>query len=592
MPAKKKNRTVLRTLAMLALVQFGVIPIWAADDKAAEAPTIQPAAETPAIDNSSKDKGKKTDPHADIFRSEDREKQSTSDSQPIPSSEKPVQPRIAKPQSSPQQFNRGDIQMESKDVRLVESIKGLSALSKKKGISSQIVVGLPKGGGTRLDHTTLGDAFAYVVLDDLLLGYNGHTCRWSTKTIANLANQPIIATLAPTTMTVKIGDETYVLNQQTNEWTSLKDLSMVIDPPIVVSAELPGPPQLPSMPVAALELKLRGAISSPESQRLSAEIDSSELEAVKLADEIRTLNADTAGTDEASKTKRTELRAQLEKSLSKTFDMKSQLEQLRVRELKSRIERFERQLDQRQQQRAEIIERRKTELLEGDETLWNTELLGNAKPTEERPPVTIARRRGMGPIPDNSGRNTEDTQDKGNPTPRPATGPQDRVAERNMQLVNLGNISNGEIIVAIGDAQAALQKAEGELKYTSKLFTDKVVSADEKEIAERKVAAAQIKLELLKEQYQAELKDLELQLELVKAEWEAAQRMNPIRNGTEDGMSKRATMELNLRDKQAELSVKRLEVRFHRFRKAGESLNLITNPPASTKPVEEMRELR
>ena len=120
------------------------------------------------------------------------------------------------------------------------------------------------------------------------------------------------------------------------------------------------------------EKKLQSGLSTAESRRLTEEIAKRELQAANLAIQIRTLNR-SLGEGQGVPKKLVESQNALNLTLAETFDLKRDLEQLRVRELQSRLSRLEQQIGQRQSQRTQIIERRARELIEGEATQWSTD---------------------------------------------------------------------------------------------------------------------------------------------------------------------------------------------------------------------------
>ena len=262
-------------------------------------------------------------------------------------------------------------QIETKDVLLIESKDGLSAYSKSLGKWDRVIVALPKDGQARLKRASGSDYFCHVIIDDQLFGFSSQSGRWS-----NLKIPPeYVGQVVPqhrgqgNLLTVKIGDQTFALSPKTGEWTSSE------------GAALPtSEPRIESVDVREANQKLRLALDTPEGRRLTEEISKYELRASRLADKIRwLLKAKPIGEHESQKL--VESRRELETALAKALELKSQIDQLRVRELQSRLSRMEQQIGRRQALRPQIIERRARELIEGEETEWNSESATNAVET-------------------------------------------------------------------------------------------------------------------------------------------------------------------------------------------------------------------
>lgn len=125
---------------------------------------------------------------------------------------------------------------------------------------------------------------------------------------------------------------------------------------------LPGPPHLPH--------GVRALPDTPAAKQLVDQLTAQESAAAATAATIRQLQSN--GQVEQNKTAIAEHQRKLKNLLSTAFDLKLQLEELQVKELQARLSQLERQIGQRKELREKIINRRATELIEGDALMWSS----------------------------------------------------------------------------------------------------------------------------------------------------------------------------------------------------------------------------
>ena len=256
--------------------------------------------------------------------------------------------------------------IQSQDVLVIETKEGLSGYSMSLGKWDRVVVGFPKDGRSRLERTIVHNTFAAAIIDDQLFGFSSKVGRWGKMKIPPEYVGKVQPVVGPNLASIKIGDRTYALSPITAEWTSSDE-----------AASSEG--RLPQVDLRGAENKLRLALDTSEARRLADEILKYETRAVKLAEQIREFNKGTPVRDKDA-AKIVDLRRELDVVLGKALDLKTQVEQLRVKELQARLSRMEQQIGRRQAQRAQIIKRRADELIEGDETKWGDE--PTSRPTE------------------------------------------------------------------------------------------------------------------------------------------------------------------------------------------------------------------
>ncbi|MDA1018037.1 MAG: hypothetical protein O3A00_26720 [Planctomycetota bacterium] len=146
-----------------------------------------------------------------------------------------------------------------------------------------------------------------------------------------------------------------------------------------------------SMPARALATI--GIPNSPAAKQLVEQLAAQESAAAAEAATIRQLQAN--GQAEQNRQPIAEHQRKLKNLLSTAFDLKLQLEELQVKELQSRLSRLERQIGQRKELREKIINRRATELIEGDVLKWSVDS-SQARPAQSSKIETGAAKAGNG----------------------------------------------------------------------------------------------------------------------------------------------------------------------------------------------------
>ncbi len=136
------------------------------------------------------------------------------------------------------------------------------------------------------------------------------------------------------------------------------------------------------MPTAATTLPRNGSVMGVLSESVAAkplveQLTAQESAAATEAEAIRQLQAD--GENGANLKAIAEHQRKLKALLSTAFDLKQQLEELQVKELQSKLSQLERQIAQRKTLREKIIQRRATELIEGEALKWNTSDMSTSK---------------------------------------------------------------------------------------------------------------------------------------------------------------------------------------------------------------------
>ncbi|WP_397568944.1 PQQ-binding-like beta-propeller repeat protein [Schlesneria sp. T3-172] len=249
--------------------------------------------------------------------------------------------------------------LESADVLLVETKDGIAAYSSSLGKWDTLTVANPDDGSSRLKKATLSDVFASVVINQQIFGYSSKIGRWAMLRLPPEIVRDAEPVHLRNTLSVKIGDQIYVLSSRSGEWTS---------PDVVQPDSVQGGPELVAPGDA--QKKLRLALDSAEVRRLQDEVAKYESRSTRQAEQIRQmLKVSPVGTPESDAIQ--DARQALEETLAKALDLKTQIEQSRLREMQARLSRMEEQLEQRKAQRTQIVKRRATELIEGEETRWS-----------------------------------------------------------------------------------------------------------------------------------------------------------------------------------------------------------------------------
>lgn len=283
-------------------------------------------------------------------------------------------------------------------LTLIETSDGLAAFSDKLGKWDRVMVKPRSDGRGRLEGAVVGTRAAAVVVNNGLFGFqadhgrwvefeiaeeyvgkingptvgvgvvaakigrdvlaiNGQSSQWSRLTIPDNLVDKTAYTVGTDSVDLVVGDKFYKLSSTTGEWTSPDDgprnrsngfegrPGELIDPPVRQN------------PYAA------GSVAIID---LTQKIKQLESQAVLHANQVRALSQQ-QGSDNAQVV---EAKNELKRKLDEALELRFQREQTRIHELRSQLGRLEQQVGQRKAQRAAIVERRATELLEGDSLRW------------------------------------------------------------------------------------------------------------------------------------------------------------------------------------------------------------------------------
>ena len=247
----------------------------------------------------------------------------------------------------------------------------------------------------------------------------------------------------------------------------------------------------------------------------------------------------------------------LKSTLAETFDLKHQLEQLRVREAQSRVSRLEQQIGQRQSQRTQIIERRARELIEGDQTQWNRnpDADANSAPPQESDSLAKAK----------------NPHESSNPL-RSLTGLPDPLSvESEKAGTNLGETNLDaqasvstlpaaykDLAIQMETARHEVETVRNKFEYIEELWKKKVISKREFEQVTRDLETARSKLQIHQEELDAVLSDLDTRLKILDVELNGSRRLyeaneKQYKNGN---ISFSQHLEAELRFKRAELAAR------------------------------------
>ena len=317
-------------------------------------------------------------------------------------------------------------------------------------------------------------------------------------------------------------------------------------------------------PVVESKIDPAAAVLSPVHQPLIQQVGASESAAAAEAQRIRDLQAN--GQAESNKGAIAEHQRKLASLLSTAFDQKLQLEELQVKELQTRLSQLERQIGQRKQLREKIIQRRVAELMEGETLKWDSRS-AYGKPITGTPiglsgPAQLSSTAPRpGPMVDGPGPGVLPSLDELSP-------PYYQEMGRKLDAVDR----------AVRDAE--------ELVKTTEIFVSKQVkSASDLAAARLQLADAIRSRSLMKEEYIAAVRDLEIQLELAMAEFEAASRSleRAEQLFKAASISSKEVLDAQLKRTQTRLAMERVKVWLAVCVKAGEqTTNSERSPPSKT----------
>ena len=107
-----------------------------------------------------------------------------------------------------------------------------------------------------------------------------------------------------------------------------------------------------------------------EHQQLRIRYEAAERESLRLAQELAQLNR--AGRDAETQPRRDELQQQLERTVNNAFDLRQQLQEVELAQLRRRVESIEQRIGARRELRDKIVQRRIEDLLNPEQT-WDSE---------------------------------------------------------------------------------------------------------------------------------------------------------------------------------------------------------------------------
>jgi len=476
--------------------------------------------------------------------------------------------------------------IQTQDILLIETKDGLSAYSMSLGKWDSIVVALPKDGKTRLQHSTLSalaPSLAVVVVDDQLFGFSSKAGRWGKpiKIPAEYVGK-VTPTLEGNLASAKIGEQTFTLSLKTGEWTSPDSPSLQdIDPATFDNS--PAVPINNRLHVHPAEQKLQSRLDTTESRRLVAEITMRDKRSEELADQIRMLKKAISDDPKLSPKPLEAYLKDLRVTLAEAFDLKHQLEQLRVRELQSRLSRLEQQIGQRQSQRTQIIERRAHDLIEGEATEWNTDpnfsagnpdkKLSFTDPTKDTTINTTERNESDSKTPRRQRLGRNRANDSPDETANIVTGIGEPFAE--IHLPGSSTIpSYKDFAISLEEARHELQNAKHDASRFFTLWKKKSVEERVYEKAKQRLETAERKQQILQDALEGLLRDMNLRIEFYHDELKEAQKLFDTTDaeynaGVFGSLKPRREAEHQLR--QTQMEEKRLQAQYEDFKKLRES---------------------
>ncbi len=403
-------------------------------------------------------------------------------------SDSPAPAKVSGDEKRPQ-FDR----VSSPELLVIETKDGLSAYSTLTGTWDRVVVGLPKDGQPRLKQSITSSNFCSVIVDDQLFGFSSKAGKWGKLTIPAEFVGKVKPEHGWNMISARIGDRTFVLSPVTGKWTSSDDdTSSSVS--IVERTPLSDPQIRPRADFVDAEQKLRLAVETSESRRLVETIAKHELQAATIAERIRT-QSKSSPSDQTVKPTIEDLRRDVEVSLSSAFELKLQLEKLRVKELHARLSRLEQQIGRRQAQQKQIIERRTNELIAGDETEWNSD--PNSTTQDENLKTEPKRSRPQQAGKPGSGQKSAffygDKWDGENPHPTAVTTDENGVIVKSEPDQNSENLvpvpvsfpSGDELATNLVSAREETAAAQSEFLRQESLFKLNVTSAQDMASARR-----------------------------------------------------------------------------------------------------------
>jgi hypothetical protein len=301
---------------------------------------------------------------------------------------------------------------------------------------------------------------------------------------------------------------------------------------------------------------------SPEAAKEMKNFADLEAKSRELAQQIQSLDA--KDSPESEKTKqREDLRQQLEDTVRQAFEARQKVQQMEVDQLKERLSKVEQSLEKRQAKKDDIISNRIDELLdENQELRWNPQAGVPGAPAAvavrsvavagETAPRTVVNPYGVAPSPAGVGPNASSTSMPARAYPPTPSNARSRLpqagntpagvgssAEMQRQMVLATRVGGGSSMAqqqpllnyladtrkGLIDTEFALQQAERQLKQQeARTQTERNVPEADIERARAEVEHAKRHVDRVRQEYQAQLQLLELNVQSTRARLEAAER--------------------------------------------------------------------
>jgi hypothetical protein len=315
--------------------------------------------------------------------------------------------------------------------------------------------------------------------------------------------------------------------------------------PAQTPAKYPPPVPYPATAsgYATVQIPVTGAPHSPEMAEAMQKYSELENRSRELARQIRMLGQDES---EAANAKREELREQLQKAVQQAFEARQKVQQIEVDQLKKRLVGVEETMQKRESKKEQIIESRIDELLdENQELRWDpagANRYGVTATVIQQAPVAGAPPANLYAVPQGNGA-ANMAPGTVTPAPVPAQAPpqfQPRVTSSNAAPRGLpGAGLQGESAIfqqhplldshlsetrkSLIDTEFAVQKAQRELERGKEL-AKATGDAESLQSAQERLAQAQRQAERVRQEYETQLRLLELQLEAARARLAEADR--------------------------------------------------------------------
>jgi len=309
---------------------------------------------------------------------------------------------------------------------------------------------------------------------------------------------------------------------------------------------------VPSMAIVPGATTIPPAGHSPESKQLAEQLREQEAAAFSKAATVRRLKADGRATQNQRQIE--DHQRQLTQLLNSSLDLKLQLESLQVNELQSRLKRLEQQISRRKKLRDKIVSHRLRELIDDETLRWD--------------PMAVTR-------------SDKELKPQGAQPATPlesATTSQERLNLTDLRDVDITfTIPPGksfqELASLLNSADESITEAKLRLAFAEMNAKRGFSSPEGVRQAQKRVDEAIQYQRLAHLEFDAMLRDLELQIESVKAELEATQRdadRSEQASNSGEGTQKQAEA-ARLRLRQTQLKLDRLILRYGLFKKALDS---------------------